>query len=52
MNQVTLTINRKQVTAAPGESILDAATAAGIEIPTLCFNKSLDATGACWMCIV
>jgi glutamate synthase (NADPH/NADH) small chain len=52
MNQVTLTINGQPVSALPEATILDAATAAGITIPTLCFNKSLDATGSCWMCIV
>ncbi|MEI6847908.1 MAG: FAD-dependent oxidoreductase [Chlorobiaceae bacterium] len=52
MNHLTLTINRQQVTAASGTSILEAATGAGIVIPTLCFHKSLDATGSCWMCIV
>jgi glutamate synthase (NADPH) small chain len=52
MNHFTLTINRQQVMAAPGSTILDTATAAGIDIPTLCFHKSLDATGSCWMCIV
>ncbi|WP_040433279.1 FAD-dependent oxidoreductase [Chlorobium ferrooxidans] len=52
MNELSLTINGRPVTVAPGATILDAATGAGIEIPTLCFNKSLDATGSCWMCIV
>ena len=52
MNQLLLTINQQAVTAAPGTSILDAATAAGIAIPTLCFLNSLHETGSCWMCIV
>lgn len=52
MSQLSLTINRQPVSAAPGATILEAATAAGIKIPTLCFHKSLDATGSCWMCIV
>ena len=52
INSISLTINQQVVTAAPGTSILEAATAAGIVIPTLCFNKSLEETGACWMCIV
>ncbi len=52
MNQLSLVINQQAVTAAPGTSILEAATAAGITIPTLCFYKSLDATGSCWICIV
>ena len=52
IHSISLTINQQAITAAPGTSILDAATAAGIIIPTLCFNKSLEETGACWMCIV
>ena len=52
MNPFFLTINKQQVIASPGMSILEAATKAGIEIPTLCFNDSLKETGSCWMCIV
>ncbi len=52
MNQLSLTINQQAVTAAPGTSILEAASAAGIAIPTLCFHRSLEETGSCWMCIV
>ncbi len=52
MKQLLLTINQQTVTAAPGTSILEAAAAAGIVIPTLCFHKSLEETGSCWMCIV
>ncbi|MCX6178265.1 MAG: FAD-dependent oxidoreductase [Chlorobiales bacterium] len=52
MNPISLTINGQQVTAAPGFSILEAATAIGIEIPTLCFHDALHETGSCWMCIV
>ena len=52
MNQLSLTINQQSVTAAPGTSILQAATAAGIAIPTLCFHRLLEETGSCWMCIV
>ena len=52
MNSLSLTINGQLVTASPDLSILDAATKAGIEIPTLCFQNSLHETGSCWMCIV
>ena len=52
MNQLSLTINQQAVTAAPGTSILAAASAADIAIPTLCFQNSLHETGSCWMCIV
>ena len=52
MKKLSLTINQQAVTAAAGTSILEAATAAGILIPTLCFHQSLEETGSCWMCIV
>ncbi len=52
MNSLALTINGQQITASPDLSILEAATTAGIEIPTLCFHDSLHETGSCWMCIV
>ena len=52
MNSLSLTINGQHVTASPDLSILEAATKAGIEIPTLCFQDSLHETGSCWMCIV
>jgi glutamate synthase (NADPH/NADH) small chain len=52
MNQLSLIIDQQTVSAAPGTSILEAATAAGIAIPTLCFHNSLHETGSCWMCIV
>ena len=52
MNSLSLTINGQHVTSSPDLSILEAATNAGIEIPTLCFQDSLHETGSCWMCIV
>jgi len=52
MNNLTLTINGTTLTAPAGMSILQAAHSAGISIPTLCFDKTLESTGSCWMCIV
>ncbi len=52
MNPLSLTIDQQVITVASGTSILEAATAAGIIIPTLCFHESLEETGSCWMCIV
>jgi bidirectional [NiFe] hydrogenase diaphorase subunit len=48
----TLTINGKKVKAAEGTTVLEAARAAGIEIPTLCSNDALEPYGACRLCIV
>jgi len=49
---VTLTINNKKVKAAEGATVLEAARATGIEIPTLCSNDALEPYGACRLCIV
>ncbi len=47
----TLTIDGKQVTADENDTILDAATDAGITIPTLCHLDGLGDVGACRLCI-
>ena len=52
MNMVNLTINGKQVQAPQGSSVLEAARAAGIYIPTLCYHPELRAEGACRLCMV
>lgn len=49
---VNLTINHKKVEVPEGTTILKAAAAAGIEIPTLCFLKDLNEIGACRICCV
>ena len=47
-----LTIDGRQVVAEPGTTILQAARAAGIEIPTLCQHERLDPISACRLCVV
>ena len=49
---VTLTIDNFRVRAVKGSSVLDAAMAAGICIPHLCYDPVLKDTGACRLCIV
>jgi formate dehydrogenase alpha subunit len=49
---VTLTIDNRPVSAAKGATILDAARAHDIYIPTLCFLEGLSPHGGCRMCIV
>jgi len=49
---VTLTINGQEVQAQPGQTILEAAQAVGIDIPTLCYDPRLEPYGACRMCLV
>jgi formate dehydrogenase alpha subunit len=52
MDLVALTIDHRKMRVEPGSTILDAAMAAGIEIPTLCHHPKLASTGACRMCVV
>lgn len=49
---IRLIIDDKQVTAAPGQRILQAAAQAGIEIPTLCHLEGLTPDGSCRLCVV
>jgi bidirectional [NiFe] hydrogenase diaphorase subunit len=48
----TLTIDGKLVSADQDETILQAARAAGISIPTLCYVEGLSAHGGCRLCLV
>ncbi|MCI5772059.1 MAG: NADH-dependent [FeFe] hydrogenase, group A6 [Clostridiales bacterium] len=49
---ITLTIDGVKVEVPAGTSVLEAAKKAGINIPTLCYLKDLNAIGACRMCVV
>ncbi len=49
---VTIKINGRAVAAEPGQTILEAALANGIEIPNLCHDPRLVPTGSCRMCVV
>ena len=49
---VNLTIDGRPVTAEPGNTILQAARAAGIDIPTLCQDDRLEPFAACRLCLV
>lgn len=49
---VTFTLNGVQVTAQPGQTILQAADAAGVYIPRLCAHPELHPFGACRVCTV
>lgn len=52
LEEITLTINGKKISARPGISLLDAATENGIKIPTLCHHRHLTPAGACRICLV
>lgn len=49
---VQLTINGQAVSAREGMTVLEAAKAAGVEIPTLCFVEGLPGYGSCRLCLV
>jgi len=52
MAEVNITINGQQITAQAGQTILQAARAAGIDIPVLCEHPALATWGACRVCLV
>jgi len=52
LEEVTLTINGKNVSCPSGTSILNAALENGIKIPTLCNHIHLEPVGACRLCLV
>src|SRR4030042_504445 len=49
---VKLKINDVEVTVPEGTTILQAATANGIKIPTLCDLEGLSSSGGCRLCLV
>ena len=51
-NQVTLTIDGKQVTVPAGIGVVDAAKMVGIDIPVFCHHPKLEPVGMCRMCLV
>jgi len=50
--ELTFTIDGQAVTAHKGDTVLNAATAAGIHIPHLCDSPGLKPYSACRLCIV
>ena len=52
MDMVNVKINGIAVSVPKGSTILEAARAAGVEIPTLCFMKEKNEIGACRICVV
>ena len=49
---VTLTIDNQPVTVPKGITILEAAAAIGVEIPTICYHPSLTPPAVCRLCTV
>ncbi len=52
MTIVNITINGQKIEAQAGQTVLEAATASGIHIPTLCHHPALAPQGSCRMCLV
>ena len=52
MSDVVMQIDGKEVSASGDMTVLQAARAAGIHIPTLCHHEKLEPFGACRMCMV
>ncbi len=49
---VKLTIDGREVHAAPGTLVIDAAKREGIEVPAFCYYEGLSLQAACRMCLV
>ncbi len=52
MSEIHLNINGQDVVAQSGQTVLEAAKSASIEIPVLCHHPALTNWGACRMCVV
>ena len=52
MKEILLQIDGKEVKAAEGMTVLEAAQTAGIVIPTLCHHEKLEPYGGCRICTV
>ena len=52
MEMINCKVNGIAVSVPKGSTILQAARAAGVEIPTLCYMKEINEIGACRICIV
>lgn len=52
MENVRLTINGKEYEVPSNSSVLEACKLAKIDVPTLCYLKDINETGACRMCVV
>ena len=52
METVNIKINGVQYAVEKGSTVLEAARAAKIDIPTLCYLKDINEIGACRLCLV
>ena len=52
MTAFQITINGEAMDARDGDTVLEVAQRAGVEIPTLCHDPRLKPAGACRTCLV
>ena len=52
MSQLSMTLNGRPVRVEEGATLLEAARASGVDIPTLCHHPALEAHGGCRLCLV
>jgi NADH-quinone oxidoreductase subunit G/NADP-reducing hydrogenase subunit HndD len=52
VNKVNVTIDGVQISVPSSYTILEAARAAGVKVPTLCYLKGVNEVGACRICLV
>ena len=50
--EITFTIDGVEVKAEPGQTIMEAADAAGVYVPRLCYLKEITPHGSCRVCTV
>ncbi|MBR6386426.1 MAG: [Ruminococcus sp.] len=51
MENITVKVNGVEISVPKGSTVLEAAHAAGFEIPTLCYMKEINEIGACRICV-
>lgn len=52
MSKISININGREIIALQGQTILQAASANGIDIPHLCYDERIKPYGACGLCVV
>ena len=52
MSEIHLTIDGVEVVGQSGQTILEVAQSAGVDIPTLCHHPMVSDLGGCRLCLV
>lgn len=52
MSKISININGREIVALAGQTILQAASENGIDIPHLCYDERIKPYGACGLCVV